>query len=123
MREMLQDLIFIFEAPQTTVISEITCPTVEVLIQRSLPSTLPPYGFTYSFIPRAEVVHDMGQSVQQAMSLPVYIDAHPIIHTVAPPTAYVWAIPHFEDQHHLYQTTESTIKGDEVRFEDFEEVK
>ncbi|XP_050890389.1 uncharacterized protein LOC127095793 [Lathyrus oleraceus] len=65
----------------------------------------------------------MGQSVQQAVSLPVYIDARPVVHTVAPPAAYVRHIPHFEDQHHMYQTIDSTVVGDEVRFEDFREVK
>ncbi|XP_050908802.1 uncharacterized protein LOC127122524 [Lathyrus oleraceus] len=123
MREMLQALNFRFEAPQATVISEITGPAVEVQLQRSLPSTLPPYGLPYDFIPRAEVVHGMGQSVQQVVPLPVYTNARPVVHTVAPPAAYARLVPHFEDQHHLYQTAKSTVSGDEVRFEDFREVK
>ncbi|XP_050896789.1 uncharacterized protein LOC127103584 [Lathyrus oleraceus] len=123
MREMLQALTFRFEAPQATVISEITGPAVKVQLQRSLPSTLPPYGLPYDFIPRAEVVHDMGQSVQQVVPLPGYTDARPVIHIVASPAANTRHIPHFEDQHHLYQTTESTVSGDEVRLEDFREVK
>lgn len=123
MREMVQALTFIFEAPQATVISEITGPVVEVPLQRSLPSTLPPYGLPYDFIPREEGVRAMGKSLQQVVPLPVYIDARQIVHTVAPPAAYARPVPHFEDQHHLYQTTESTSSGDEVGFEDFREVK
>ncbi|XP_050916201.1 uncharacterized protein LOC127131321 [Lathyrus oleraceus] len=123
MREMLEALTFRFEAPQATVILEITGPAVEVQLQRSLPSTLPPYGLPYDFIPRVEVVHAMGKFVQQAVSLPVYTDARPVVHTIAPPVAYVRYVLHFEDQHHLYSTFESTVSGDEVRFEDFREVK
>ncbi|XP_050897366.1 uncharacterized protein LOC127104210 [Lathyrus oleraceus] len=65
----------------------------------------------------------MGKFVQQVVPLPVYTDAHPVIHIVAPPAAYARHIPHFEDQHHMYQTVDSTVVGDEVRFEDFREVK
>ncbi|XP_050896008.1 uncharacterized protein LOC127102703 [Lathyrus oleraceus] len=123
MREMLQALTFRFEVSQVTVISETTGPAVEVPLQRSLPSTLPPYGLPYDFVPRAEVVHDMGQSVQQAVPLPVYTDARLVIHTVAPPASYARHIPHYEDQNHMYQTVDSTVAGDEVRLEDFREVK
>ncbi|XP_050889414.1 uncharacterized protein LOC127094647 [Lathyrus oleraceus] len=123
MREMLQALTFRFEIPQATVISETTGPAVEVPPQRTLPSTLPPYGLPYDFVPRAEVVHEMGQSVQQAVPLPVYTDARPVIHTVVPPAAYARHAPHYEDQNHMYQTVDSTVAGDEVRFEDFIEVK
>ncbi|XP_050908028.1 uncharacterized protein LOC127121612 [Lathyrus oleraceus] len=65
----------------------------------------------------------MGQSVQQVVPLPVYTDARPVIHTVVPPVAYARHIPQYEDQHHMYQTVNSTVPGDEVRFEDFREVK
>ncbi|XP_050897220.1 uncharacterized protein LOC127104046 [Lathyrus oleraceus] len=123
MREMLQALTFRFQAPQATVISKITGPTVRVQLQRSLPSTLPPYGLPYDFIPRAEEVHDIGQSVQQVVPFPVYTDACPVVHIVAPPAVYARPVPHFEDQHQLYQIAESTVSGDEVRFEDFREVK
>ncbi|XP_050889286.1 uncharacterized protein LOC127094502 [Lathyrus oleraceus] len=123
MREMLQALTFRFEAPQATVISEITGPAVEVQLQRALPSTLPPYGLPYEFIPREEVVHDMGKSIQQVVPLPVYNDARPVVHTIAPPAAYARHILHFEDQHHMYQTVNSTASGAEVRFEDLREVK
>lgn len=123
MREMLQALTFKFEAPQVTMISEITSPAVEVQLQRSLPLTMPPYGLPYDFIPRAKVVHDMGKSVQQAVPLPVYTNARPVVHTIAPPAAYARHVPHFEDQNHMYQTVDSTVCGDEVRFEDFREVK
>ncbi|XP_050909656.1 uncharacterized protein LOC127123486 [Lathyrus oleraceus] len=123
MREMLQALTFRFEIPQATVISETTGPVVEVSPQRTLPSTLPPYGLPYDFVPRAEVVHEMGQSVQQAVPLPVYTDARPVIHTVVPPAAYARHVPHYEDQNHMYQIVDSTVAGDEVRFEDFREVK
>lgn len=68
-------------------------------------------------------MHDMGQSVQQAVPLPVYTDARPVIHTVVPPAAYARHIPHYEDQNHMYQTFDSIVAGDEVRFEDFREVK
>lgn len=57
------------------------------------------------------------------MPLLVYIDVCPVIHTIAPPTTYARPVPHFDDENHLYQTAESTISGDEVRFEDFREVK
>jgi hypothetical protein len=43
--------------------------------------------------------------------------------TVVPPAAYARHIPHYEDQNHMYQTVDSTVAGDEVRFEDFREVK
>ncbi|XP_050908943.1 uncharacterized protein LOC127122688 [Lathyrus oleraceus] len=123
MREMVQALTFRFKVSQATVISETTGPTMEVQLQRTLPSTLPPYGLPYDFVPQAEVVHDMGQPVQQVMPLPVYTDARPVIHTVAPPASYARHIPHFEDQHHMYQTVDSTFVGDEEIFEDFREVK
>jgi hypothetical protein len=123
MREMLQALTFRFEVPQATVILETTGPAVEVPPQRTLPSTIPPYGLPYDFVPRAEVVHEIGQSVQQAVPLPVYSDARPVIHTVVPPAAYARHVPHYEDQNHMYQTVDSTVAGDEVRFEDFREVK
>ncbi|XP_050888930.1 uncharacterized protein LOC127094104 [Lathyrus oleraceus] len=123
MQEMLQALTFRFEIPQATVISETTGPAVEVPPQRTLPSTLPPYGLPYDFVPRAEVVHEMGQSVQQVVPLPVYTDARPVIHTVVPPAAYARHVPHYEDQNHMYQTVDSTVAGDEVRLKDFREVK
>ncbi|XP_050915249.1 uncharacterized protein LOC127130248 [Lathyrus oleraceus] len=122
MREMLQALTFRFEIPQVTVILETTSPAVEVQPQRTLPPILPPYGLPYDFIPRVEVVRNMGKSVQQVVPLPVYTDARPVIHIVVPPAAYARHIPHYEDQNHMYQTVDLTVVGDEVRLEDFREV-
>ncbi|XP_050909079.1 uncharacterized protein LOC127122845 [Lathyrus oleraceus] len=65
----------------------------------------------------------MGQSIQQVVPLQVYTDARPVIHTVVPPAAYARHIPHYEDQNHIYQIVDLTVAGDEVRFEDFIEVK
>lgn len=96
---------------------------VEVQPQRSLPSTLPPYGLPYDFIPLAEVVLEIGQYFQQVVSLSVYTDAHPIIHITALPTAYIRHVLYFDYQHQLYHTTESTVNSDKVKYEDFREVK
>lgn len=52
MREMLQALTAIFEAPRATMISEIMGPAVEVKPTRYVPSIFPPFGLPYDFIPR-----------------------------------------------------------------------
>lgn len=65
----------------------------------------------------------MGKSIQQAAPLLVYTDAHSIIHIVAPPTSYTRSVPHFDDQYQIYHNAESSIGDDEVRYEDFKEMK
>lgn len=98
-------------------------PITKVQSIRSLPSIFPPLGLSYNFISRAEVVPEMGKSFQQVVPFLVYTDAHPIIYIVAPPVAYTRNVPHFDDQNQIYHTTESSIRGDEVRYEDFREMK
>lgn len=123
MREMLQALTSIFEASQLTVISEIKGPAVKAQPKRFVPSTWPPFRLPYEFVPQAKGVPEMGQTIQQARHLPIFTDAHPVIHIVAPLVIHTRNVPHFEDQHYIYHTVESSIRGDEGRYEDFGEVK
>lgn len=64
MRKMLQALTARLEAPQVTVISEISGPSFEPQPVRSVPFTWPPYRLPYDYVPRVEGDPDIVQSTQ-----------------------------------------------------------
>lgn len=52
--------------------------------------------------------------MQQAVPLPFAIEAHPAVHTIAPPIVHTYVQPHFEDQHQIYHAPESSDEEDKV---------
>ena len=85
---------------QTTVVSEITGPTIEPQPARTVPTTWPVFGLPPDFTPLVEGAPGFVQSTQQTIPLPTINEAHPVVHTFAPPLIHAHVQPYFEDQQH-----------------------
>ncbi|XP_050897174.1 uncharacterized protein LOC127103990 [Lathyrus oleraceus] len=85
---------------QTTIVLEVTGPTVEPQPARTMPTTWLIFGLPPSFTPLVEGSPSIVQSTQQTVPLPTTNEAHPVVHTFAPPYVHARVQPYFEDQQH-----------------------
>ena len=69
---------------QTTVVSEITGPTIEPQPTRTMPTTWPVFGLPPDFKPSFEGTPGIVQSTQQTIHLPTNNEAHHVVHTFTP---------------------------------------
>lgn len=120
---MLQALIARLEVPQVTVISEVSGPSFEPQPTKTLPSTWILYGIPYDYVPQVERAPDVIQQPQQVVHLSLFVEAHTIVHIVAPPTIHARAIQHLKDHYQIYHTAESSIGDDDVRNEEIRGMK
>lgn len=66
---------------QVTVILETSGPTFESQPIRTVPSMWPSYGLPPDYSPPFEETHGVMQSTQYVISLLLFTEAHPVIHT------------------------------------------
>ncbi|XP_050916061.1 uncharacterized protein LOC127131169 [Lathyrus oleraceus] len=104
---------------QTTVVSEITGPTIEPQLARTVPTTWPVYGLPPSFTPPVEGAPGFVQSTQQMVPLSTINETHPTVHTLAPPHVHAHVQPSFEDQQHAQNFSDE----DDERHEDIRGMK
>ncbi|XP_050916569.1 uncharacterized protein LOC127131696 [Lathyrus oleraceus] len=101
---------------QTTVVSEITGPTIEPQLARTMPTTWPVFGLPSDFTPPVKGAPGMLQSTQQTVPLPTIDEAHPVVHTFAPPLVHAHVQPYFEDQQHApYFSDEDDERNEDIR--------
>lgn len=107
---------------QVTVISEVSGSILKPQPAGIVPTMWPPYGLPSGFTPPFEGASGVMQSIQQAVHLPIAIEAHPVVHIVALPIIYTHVQPHFKDQHQIYHAPES-FDEEEGRREDIKGIK
>ncbi|XP_050908339.1 uncharacterized protein LOC127121962 [Lathyrus oleraceus] len=101
---------------QTTVVSEITGPTIEPQPARTVPTTWLAYGLPPDFSPPVEGAPSFVQSTQQMVPLPTIHETHPVAHTFASPLVHAHMQPYFEDQQHAPEFSyEDDERNEDIR--------
>ncbi|XP_050915798.1 uncharacterized protein LOC127130883 [Lathyrus oleraceus] len=101
---------------QTTVVSEVTGPTIEPQPARTVPTTWPAYGLPPGFTPPVEGAPGFVQSTQQTVPLPAINETHTVVHTFAPPLVRAHVQPYFEDQQHAPEfSNEDDERQEDIR--------
>ncbi|XP_050902768.1 uncharacterized protein LOC127115217 [Lathyrus oleraceus] len=85
---------------QTTVISEVISSTIEPQPAMTILTTWPILDLPPDFEPPVKDAPIVVQSTQQIDPLPTINEAHPMLHTFAPPLVHAHVKPYFEDQQH-----------------------
>lgn len=98
---------------QVTVVSEVSGPTFEPKPTRIMTTTWPPYGLPLGFTSSFKGAPGVMQSTQQMVPLAFAIEAHPVVHTVAPPIVHTHVQSYFEDHHQIFHAPKSSDKEDE----------
>lgn len=83
---------------QATVVSEISGLILEPQPTRMMLTTWSIFSLPPGFTPQVEGAPVILQSTQQTIPLPATNEAHPVVHTFAPPTVHARVQPYFEDQ-------------------------
>ncbi|XP_050875853.1 uncharacterized protein LOC127079510 [Lathyrus oleraceus] len=104
---------------QTKVVSEIIGSMIEPQPLRTMPTTWQVFGLPPCITPPVEVSPGIVQSTQQTIPLPTINEAHPVVHTVAPPLVHAHVRPYFKDQQHAVDF----LDEDDERHEDIRGMK
>ncbi|XP_050875221.1 uncharacterized protein LOC127078842 [Lathyrus oleraceus] len=104
---------------QTTVVSELAGPSIELQPARTVPTTGPTYGLPPGFTPTVEGAPGFAPSAQRTAPLPTINENHPVVHTFAPPLVRAHVQPYFKDQQHAPDFSDE----DEERQEDIRGMK
>lgn len=73
----------------------------------------PPYGLPPNYSPPFKETSGVVQSTQHVLHLPLFTEAHSVIHTTAYHVVHPMVQPYFEDPHHVYHANELSDKEDE----------